>query len=239
MQSNHFEVKTHHFTIHGMDFLIQDLKTSGTLDYVVNDLKNDAYGISNLTDVQPGDTLVDLGAHVGLVAIYLAKRFPYAKIVAVEPFPLNAANLKHNLELNNVTNVELIEKAITSNSRLIDLGCTPVNTGGAIDLYGSGTPYIESMTLDDLVTKTGPLKFIKMDVEGFEFEICPTFQQWDKIHHAGIEIHNKMAHLGGTFDEIQSLIALLEKMPITGKLWTPPLSAFTQEAYEKSLENPL
>lgn len=220
-----FKVKLYEFDINGIKVLAQDLYTSGTLEVVKDDLLTNAYGLNDISDPGSG-VIIDLGAHVGLVTCYLAKKYPDAKIIAVEPFPLNVANLRANIELNQVSNVTILEKAITKDRRNIGMGCTHVNTGGAIYLWGDGSKTIETITLDDLISQFPRVQFLKMDIEGYEFEVLPEFTLWDRIVDAGIEIHNKLEDLGGTIDEVKALIAFLEKQPIKGKLWTPPLHMF-------------
>jgi FkbM family methyltransferase len=48
-----------------------------------------------------GDVVVDIGAHVGLFAIYLAKRYPL-EAACFEPFP-QTRNCVENLQLNRIT----------------------------------------------------------------------------------------------------------------------------------------
>src|SRR5262249_55611848 len=64
-----------------------------------------------------GDTMIDVGAHVGTLSIYLAKKFPFIKVYALEPNPLNYACLVRNIELNGVANVIAINKALSGDGR--------------------------------------------------------------------------------------------------------------------------
>ena len=78
--------------------------------------ENDYY-LTQTAVFREGDTVVDVGAHVGAVTIYLAKKYPFIKIYALEPDPLNYACLKRNIELNEVTNVVAINKALSGNGQ--------------------------------------------------------------------------------------------------------------------------
>lgn len=220
-------VKTERYNLKGIELFVQDLATSGTLEFVAKDIENNAYGIH---DISPDPKLiVDCGAHVGMVSMYLAKKHPNAQIIAVEPFSINLINFEHNLRINEITNVSIVKKGLTSDGRLIDLGCSEVNSGGVCPHWGTGTPHIPSCTLSELLAPYEKVDFLKLDIEGFEFEILPHFNDWHKIQDAGIEIHNKMGSYGGTIDEIKALKAHLKTVPITGKMWTPPLEAFIDE----------
>jgi len=47
-------------------------------------------------------TILDLGANIGLSAIYLSRRFPQAEVACVEPIPTNLDVLRRNLAMNGV-----------------------------------------------------------------------------------------------------------------------------------------
>jgi FkbM family methyltransferase len=51
------------------------------------------------------------------MSIYFAKRYPFIKVYAIEPDPLNYACLIRNLELNGVTNVTAINTAVSGDDR--------------------------------------------------------------------------------------------------------------------------
>jgi len=104
-----------------------------------------------------GDTVVDVGAHVGAVSIYLAKKYPFIKVYAVEPDPLNYRFLKRNIELNGVTNVISVNKAVSGDGQNRTLYSDPGNSGWAtIDRRVASskgvlrTAQVESMNLEQL-----------------------------------------------------------------------------------------
>src|SRR4030095_15337322 len=55
------------------------------------------YYLSSVAVFREGDILVDIGAHVGVMSIYLAKKYPFIRIYALEPDPVNYACLIRNL----------------------------------------------------------------------------------------------------------------------------------------------
>jgi FkbM family methyltransferase len=52
-----------------------------------------------------------------VVSIYLARKYPFIKVYAVEPDPLNYGCLKRNIELNGVTNVTAINKSVSGDGQ--------------------------------------------------------------------------------------------------------------------------
>ncbi len=92
-----------------------------------------------------GDILVDIGAHVGVMSIYLAKRYPFIKVYALEPDPVNYACLIRNLELNGVTNVTAINTAVSGD-------------GGRKTLYVDVSDSAWATTDASLACSRGPLR---------------------------------------------------------------------------------
>jgi tRNA A58 N-methylase Trm61 len=88
------------------DLKFVDISTSRTLEYVIEDLfEKDEYGFKSL-NFSPGDVVVDIGANVGVVSIYLAKKHPDIQVYSFEAHPINYKNLLQNIELNNVSNIK-------------------------------------------------------------------------------------------------------------------------------------
>ena len=79
-------------------------------------MTNDYY-LTRMAVFREGDIVIDVGAHVGVVSLYLAKKFPFLQVYAIEPDPLNFACLMRNIELNDVTNVVAINKAVSGDGQ--------------------------------------------------------------------------------------------------------------------------
>src|SRR5579864_59054 len=65
-----------------------------------------------LSLVRPGSVVFDIGAHIGYWTLVLS-RFcgPSGTVFAFEPLPENLVRLHHNLQLNNVENVQVVSAA--------------------------------------------------------------------------------------------------------------------------------
>jgi FkbM family methyltransferase len=66
-------------------------------------------GVDGLPD-QP--VVVDVGANVGLFSIYVATRYPGARILAIEPVPLLVEATERNLGVHEVTGVQVHTGAV-------------------------------------------------------------------------------------------------------------------------------
>ncbi len=132
-------------------------------------------------DPKPGDTVVDVGAHIGLYSLIAAKRVgPSGKVIAIEPDPENCNLLHRNIELNKLTNVTILERAaFSSNSKLKlylpgkERGFTKLGTIMANRAMTENFLEIDATTLDHLMLMQGmtQVNWIKIDVEGAELEV--------------------------------------------------------------------
>ena len=128
--------------------------------------------------VRPGDTCVDVGAHVGLYALTLADRLRAlggrGRVHAFEAAPENAALLRRNVAANGLAGlVDVVEAAVTDrvgsaslvrgfNSGMHSTLPTPAATG-VVDT-------VRATTLDAALPEpgTGAGLVVKIDVEGAE-----------------------------------------------------------------------
>jgi FkbM family methyltransferase len=217
------------FNVLGIRLKLRDLLMSETLDLVVPDIEKNTYGCLELSENQTH--ILDCGAHVGTFAIWLAKRFPKAKIYAVEPFPINYQNLCHNIALNECENIVPINKALTKDGSPLKMGAVAQNTGGASRHFSfedsAGVPGITLDKLIDMYVPLGePISLLKTDIEGDEYEVLETFTQWNRVVDAGIEIHVHPAYpksLEGWREKITDFQHYLKQKPLQGKFWFPPM----------------
>jgi FkbM family methyltransferase len=132
--------------------------------------------------VSPGDTVLDIGANVGLMAVPLAQMVrPAGRLLAIEPVRSNAEVLRKNVDLNGATRwVKVYEMGLGASEGSILIGR---ERGFAA---GTGNAYVEASavgidstsfewstaperTLDSL--ELARVDFIKIDVEGAEFDV--------------------------------------------------------------------
>lgn len=168
--------------LHNMDFYFYDSIISNTVDIVKNEI--DSYYNFDSIDFKEGDIVIDIGANVGIVSIYLAKRYPFLKIYSFEPVKQNYDNLIKNIELNKIEKgiITAENVAITKDRREIDIVTPVYNTGASsgvfkgrdLNIFNSNTfIHIPSITFDDIFSKykIEKCKLLKIDREGAEYEI--------------------------------------------------------------------
>jgi FkbM family methyltransferase len=125
--------------------------------------------------VREGDTCLDVGANVGALTLAMAKRVgPTGKVFAFEPGPLTYRRLARNVALNPSISSRVVPVRLGVGDRPGTLYWNEQadNRGNATLLEPAGTP-VQVVTVDDYFA-TEPLKrlrFVKIDVEGMEYEV--------------------------------------------------------------------
>ncbi len=119
------------------------------------------------TLVEPGNSVVDVGAALGDHTIVYAERVgPTGKVYAFEPNPIQFECLRHNMR--NFPQVELCDCALGSVSGMAKMVLDANVSASHLNHVEGGD--IEVITLDDFLCGL-PVHFIKLDVEGDELAV--------------------------------------------------------------------
>jgi FkbM family methyltransferase len=141
--------------------------------------ENDFFHFISL--VKPEATVLDIGANIGLMTFYMAKRFNH--VVAFEPMPNNIKVIEKLISKYHLSNVNLQKCALGNEntqiqlvlpvvdgvkkqglSHVVDEKMTEFNEGGVIET--------QCYKLDDVEDlKSLKIDAIKIDVENFEYEV--------------------------------------------------------------------
>ena len=165
--------------------ILSNPPSNSGLANAVSRVSNDYY-LSNMAVFREGDTVVDIGAHVGIASIYLAKTFPFIKVYAIEPDPMNYACLKRNLELNGLTNVTAINTAVSSDGKkkrlYVDASDSAWSTTDATLACSRGslrTMEVESVTLEKLFHnhEIQYCRLLKIETRGGVWDILKGFDR--------------------------------------------------------------
>lgn len=119
------------------------------------------------------DIVLDIGVNIGSFTIPAGQRCK--KVVAVEP--MFWRGLEKNIELNNLTNVEVIRKAVGGTTEtFVEVDCQE---------YKKSCPSIDP-TLS--LKNYGPFSVVRLDCGGAERLIDP--DEWREVRQWEIEFHN-------------------------------------------------
>lgn len=136
--------------------------------------------------VRPGDTVIDIGANLGLVTMILASLVgPLGSVLAFEPIPRMQDLIKGALAKNAIQNVKLFGCALGAERGQMDL-FVPVDHAGCATFSperiakGAESISVPVERLSDLLRQEelSPVRLIKIDVEGFESEVLKGAYEW-------------------------------------------------------------
>jgi len=159
-----------------------------------------------------GRTVIDIGANKGVYCYWLSKAVgPNGRVIAFEPQPELESHLLCVIDSFALSNVELVQGALSAQ-------------GGDAQLYrravGAGDASFEAMpggkgisvcctTLDDYAAASGleDVAFIKCDVEGHELEVMrgaeQSLKRWSPVLQ--VECHHREAAQGDLFAFLSGL----------------------------------
>lgn len=117
--------------------------------------------------------IIDCGANVGLSVLFFKRLYPLSKMTAFEPDKKIFKMLSQNLESLNITDVTIVNKAVWKEDGILEFLSSGA-LGGKIYNVNQGKSHnfleeIESVRLRSYLTT--PVDFLKIDIEGAEFEV--------------------------------------------------------------------
>ncbi|VEP16710.1 conserved hypothetical protein [Hyella patelloides LEGE 07179] len=129
--------------------------------------------------VKPGDTVLDIGANIGMVTLWLSTLVgKNGKVHAFEPNPDLHSILEETLTHNQVSNVCLHPVALGAEQGSLELRIPRVNAGAASlirnrELIDCDVVEVLVRPLSKIVDEEGikSIGLLKIDVEGFEAEV--------------------------------------------------------------------
>jgi len=154
--------------------------------------------------VQPGMTVIDIGAHSGYFTLLLSKLVgPEGKVIAFEPLPANFRFLEENVSLNALQNVIARREAVAERSGEMKFEfpheVASLVAGPVLESESRGTFVVPGVSLDDCFHEIGlAVHFIKMDVEGAEADVLRGARDTLTSFHPCmmIELHNMNTQTG-------------------------------------------
>ena len=166
-------------------------------------------------------TIIDLGANIGLSALFFIKKFPTSRIVAVEPDAVNFSIMEKNLEKFSKS-ISFLQAAIWPTDGEVSLveedddhaslGAWGYRTEASNGNSGLSVKAVAIPT----IMKQYDMDFVdilKVDIEGAEYELFEKYyEDWiDKVGLIIIETHDRFKPnseamvrkaLNGRFDEL-------------------------------------
>ncbi|MGY3213872.1 FkbM family methyltransferase [Mucilaginibacter sp. HD30] len=170
-----------------------------------------------------GDVILECGGHHGLTAVVISKWIgEEGHVYTFEPNSDNLAIIRKNININSSKNITVIPNAVGSEHGNILISHSNSNS---YILQGNENVGIEVpiVKIDDFADKK--IDVIKIDVEGFEFEVLKGATEILKTRpRLAIELHlDMMQRYGATVDQLLSLIEKNYDLWIQLDIYSPPV----------------
>lgn len=162
-------------------------------------------------EISNTDIIIDIGAHIGLFALYASQFCKEGKIHCFEPVKENFDMLLSNIELNSLKNIMPENVAVAGNDGSITIYMNRDESGHSMYVPSKDAIETTSVSLNTIFHRNSIKKcnFLKIDCEGCEYTIIESMNedQAECIEKMCIEYHFKdeKPHL------FEKLIAKLNK----------------------------
>jgi len=165
-------------------------------------------------------TILDLGANIGLSAIYLARRYPESRIACVEPMPENLKFLIRNLR-ENAVEAEIIAAAIDAKDGLVAMERGAADYGHKIAAAPSSVSFaVASVSIPSILRRLGwqRIGLLKIDIEGHESVLLSQACEWlADVDSLCVEYHHHFAE--AALARLAGQFGFLPPRRLPGEIW--------------------
>ena len=163
----------------------------------------------------PKPLIVDCGSNIGLAVLYFKRLYPESRVIAFEPDRATFEKLELNVSSNNLTDVNLVNKALYDSVGSVPFFISPDKPGLLVqstrkeNLARSEETSVETEMLSSYLTE--PVDFLKMDIEGAEDHVLKDLNESGKlalVREIVLEYHH---HLTPREDKLGVFLKTLEQ----------------------------
>lgn len=177
--------------------------------------------------VEHGTVVYDIGAHVGFYTLLASVLVgPGGRVIAFEPLPRNLCYLKAHLALNGVTNVSVVEAAVSDVNGEV---CFDEGPGHSMaHIAAAGSLKVASVRLDEMIfaSDVPPPSVLKVDVEGAEACVLSGALGVLSKYHPAVFVASHCRELHRECSVIlRSLGYYLEPIPAVSREWPDEILA--------------
>lgn len=121
--------------------------------------------------------LVDLGANIGFTSIWLAKKYGFARVIAVEPNAANAELVRKNFALNGIAGT-VVEAAVGPEDGTAKFRAAAESNMGRLSDEGDDEVTVVSMKSLFERFQLTDIDLVKLDIEGGEQALLTGPGEW-------------------------------------------------------------
>lgn len=169
----------------------------------------------------PNPRILDLGANIGLVTLYLKQLYPKSQIVAIEADPQIYDYLAKNVHGNGYTDVQLLNYAAWHENTTLKFSAKG-DWSGRVALPGDENIIrVPALDMHEFL-RDKQFDFMKMDIEGAEESVLPACRDALKeMQYIFIEYHAKVGQ-PQNLNQIISIVAEAGfRIDIRSELYNP------------------
>jgi FkbM family methyltransferase len=153
--------------------------------------------------------IIDCGANIGLSVIYFKMYYPNSKIIAFEPDKKVLEVLRNNIKCFNLSDVELISKALWSSEKTLEFMSEGAD-GGRVNQLEKGRESYNVQTTRLRYYLNQKVDLLKLDIEGAETEVIKDCKDLlFNVENLFVEYHSFV-------NEIQTLSDLIKILDEVG-----------------------
>lgn len=137
-------------------------------------------------NIKSSMTIIDIGANIGYYTTIFSKLSENGTIFAFEPDTENFSLLKRNCHLNKFKNTQIFNFACGNTNQTKSLFISNDNKGDHRTYMVEGeereSKLIKMIRLDDFLQNIPKLDFVKLDIQGFEFQAIKGMSELIRRH---------------------------------------------------------
>lgn len=157
--------------------------------------------------------IIDCGSNIGMSIFFFKTIYPNSRIIGFEPSKKTYLYLQDNIRQNQLTSIELYNKALSQREGLIEFYIDDNDPGSLISSTNKSrmskqVEIVESTLLSNFVN--GQVDFLKIDIEGSEMDVILDLYSSDKlrfIKEMVVEFHH---HINKELDGLSKFLEILE-----------------------------
>jgi len=162
-------------------------------------------------EIREDDTIIDIGAHIGVFSVFAGSQAKKGRIIAFEPFRESYEILRENLLLNNIRNTITANLGVAGKRKKCRIYFDKRNSScNSTCIKSDNSAEIRCITLEDIFRdyKIERCNYLKIDCEGSEYDILfntpdRIFERIDKI---ALEYHDDFIESEYTYKDLRELL---------------------------------
>ena len=159
----------------------------------------------------PRPRIVDCGANIGMAVLFFKALRPDAEVIAFEADPITFARLARTIEMNGLRDVRPENAAVGDKDGTVAFYANRSGSGGMTasvepSLGGDARQEVRAVRLSAWIQE--PIDFLKLDVEGAEYDVVRDLIDTDAIRwirEAVIEYHELTTRPDGVSQMVKAL----------------------------------